>query len=114
MQSIYYFSNLKSYNDFLTNNNNIEYLILHLDKNSIPRLPNNIKELTFGNHFNKSLVGITFPNGLKELTFGKHFNQYLIGVKYPKGLEKLTFGEWFNKSLERVTFQDELKELTLV
>ena len=75
-------------------------------------LPKSLINLTFGNEFNQSLVGVTLPDSLQNLTFCDEFNNSLEGVTLPNSLQSLTFGYKFNQSLERVTLPSSLQNLT--
>lgn len=67
-------------------------------------LPETLKILSFGKHFDESLLQINLPRHLKTLNFGDKFNQNLNEVHLPSFLESLTFGNNFNQSLDLVTF----------
>lgn len=57
------------------------------------RLPNNLKELKFGDNFNKNIV---LPTELIRLVFGDNFNKKII---LPNKLEHAEFGDKFNFEL---------------
>lgn len=67
-------------------------------------LPETLQILSFGKHFDESLLQINLPRHLKTLNFGDKFNQNLNEVHLPSFLESLTFGNNFNQSLDLVTF----------
>ena len=75
-------------------------------------LPESLRILTFGNHFDQSLNKVTWPAGLQILTFGENFNQSLDNVTWPAGLESVTFGQDFNQSLDNVTWPAVLQSVT--
>lgn len=67
------------------------------------KLPNKLKVLCFVQYFNQEVTWPggqwNLPDGLKELKLGVHFDQNVIGWKLPKTLRKLHLGTYFNKPL---------------
>ncbi len=81
------------------------------DSISIDWLPHNLTTLIFGTFFNQPAVN--FPPNLKRLTFGNEFNRSLLECNFPSCLESLTFGEWFDQRIIGYQFPQNLKHLCL-
>ncbi|CAN0118211.1 unnamed protein product [Scytosiphon promiscuus] len=51
-----------------------------------------MKELTFGELFNKPIELIIWPDSVTHLSFGQHFNRPVDEVNWPIALHSLSFG----------------------
>lgn len=71
-----------------------------------------LEALSFGDHFNESLVGVRWPPLLQRLHLGFFFNTEIKRVEWPGSLEWLAFGDSFDQCLEGVRWPDCLKRLT--
>jgi hypothetical protein len=61
--------------------------------------PKNIKQLTFGNTFNKKIKNDTIPSSVTHLTFGDKFDQK-VKNRIPHSITHLTFGYYFNRNIK--------------
>ena len=71
-----------------------------------------LESITLGADFNQSLDGVQLPHSLVSLTFGRDFNQCLDNTFLPLNLRSLTFGHSFDRSMERVSLPSSLQSLT--
>jgi hypothetical protein len=77
----------------------------------IATLPTNLRSLTFGEDFNQPLHEI--PSCLTELEFGSNFNQPFPPGTLPLSLRVLVFGEQFRQSLPANVLPARLRKLAL-
>lgn len=78
----------------------------------IKLLGNTLKELIFGEDFDKDISSLGSCPNLSKLVFGKKFNQSIASLANCSKLKKLTFGENFNRKINVLKHCEELKYLS--
>ena len=76
----------------------LKYLKCSKFNQIIINLPNNLKKIFIGYHFNKS-INLDSNTNLTQLTFGSNFNQ-IVNLNSNTNLTQLTFGENFNQIVD--------------
>lgn len=79
---------------------------------AIKGLPDNLEELYFGTCYRQELSKIKLPNSIKILVLGEHYDCPLPKL-LPLSLKKLVLGKYFNKAINQVKFPEGLEELVL-
>lgn len=74
--------------------------------------PAHLEKLTFGEGFNQPIDRVSWPPSLRRLTFGLYFDQPIHGASWPGSLQELRFGHYFNQPIDRVDWPASLERLT--
>ncbi|CAM9550804.1 unnamed protein product [Scytosiphon promiscuus] len=74
--------------------------------------PSRLEKLTFGEGFNQPIDRVSWPPSLRRLTFGLYFDQPIRGASWPASLRELRFGHYFNQPIDRVVWPASLERLT--
>jgi hypothetical protein len=72
----------------------------------------NLKELTFGYYYNRTIDVNVLPNSLKTLTFSLSYNQTIDVNVLPNSLKALTFDYSYNKTIGINVLPNSLQTLT--
>lgn len=89
----------------------VRELLQPIDRGS--NWPTYLQELSFGNYFNQSVVGVTCPTYLQEPSFGNQFNQSIVGVAWPASVRKLSIERHFDRIIAGVAWPVYLQTLFL-
>jgi hypothetical protein len=65
---------------------------------TIDKLPQSLKSIKFGYHFNQSVDKL--PQSITSIQFGEHFNQSVD--KLPQSITSIQFGSYFNQSVDNL------------
>lgn len=104
---------LKLFINHILNNLPNDLIGLELCDDYCPEIfPNNLKHLTFGNDFNRS-VNIGYLPNLTSLTLGHGFCKEILPNTLPKTLIFLNIGDKYDESFEVDVLPKNLKYLTL-
>ncbi|CAM9273748.1 unnamed protein product, partial [Pylaiella littoralis] len=74
--------------------------------------PDTLRQLTFGNDFDKPIESFPWPACLQQLSFRPTFNQRIDRVVWLASLQKLSFGERFNQPIVNVLWPASLQQLS--
>jgi len=80
-------------------------MILDMSKSSFNRSiantkwPNSLRKIKFGDHFDKSLNGLSGAIQLTTIETGNLYNETLINVTLPSSLKTIRFGDRFDQTL---------------